>query len=162
MSNAYFDLTGRFPQRSMQGNQYLMIDYHYDTNSILAEPMRDRSATSITQAWIKLHKIYEDAAAAPNVYIMDNEFSAELKLALAQNHVKYKKVPPHSHRNNLAERAIQTYKSHFKSGLASCDPNFPLTQWDRLIEQCNITLNLLRSSRYNPKLSSWSFFIWGI
>ena len=50
LSNAYFDLTGRFPQRSLQGNQYIMIGYHYDANSIIAKPMKDRSAASMVDA----------------------------------------------------------------------------------------------------------------
>ena len=66
-------------------------------------------------------------------------------------------VPPHTHRRNLAERAIQTWKNHFKAGLASIDPNFPLTEWDRLIPQANITLNLLRGARTNPMLSAYSY-----
>ena len=37
------------------------------------------------------------------------------------------------------------------------DPNFPLNQWDRLLEQGNITLNLLRASRSNPNLSAYAF-----
>ena len=31
---------------------------------------------------------------------------------------------------------------------------FPLQLWDRLIEQTNLTLNLLRQSRLNPKMSA--------
>ena len=48
-------------------------------------------------------------------------------------------------------------ESHFKAGLASVDPNFPLTEWDRLVEQANITLNLLRSARTNPQLSAYTY-----
>ena len=44
-----------------------------------------------------------------------------------------------------------------KEGLATVDPNFPLNEWDRLQEQGNITLNLLRASRSNPKLSLYAF-----
>ena len=66
-------------------------------------------------------------------------------------------MPPHSHRRNLAERAIQTWKNHFKAGLASTNPHFPLTKWDRLIPQANITLNLLRTSRVNPALSAYAY-----
>ena len=91
------------------------------------------------------------------MYILDNEFSQELENALKLEKCNFQLVPPHAHRNNLAERAIQTWKSHFKAGLATCDPDFPLREWDRLIEQANITLNLLRSSRSNPKLSAWAF-----
>ena len=71
--------------------------------------------------------------------------------------VVYQLVPPHHHRNNLAERAIQTWKNHFKAGLATVDPNFPLSEWDRSIDQANITLNLLRVSRSNPRLSAYAY-----
>ena len=66
-------------------------------------------------------------------------------------------VPPHSHRRNLAERAIQTWKNHFKAGLATTDPNFPLTAWDHLVPQANITLNLLRLARTNKALSAYAY-----
>lgn len=49
---------------------------------------------------------------------------------------------------------MQTYKSYFKSGLVGTDLNFPLFEWDKLMPQANITLNLLRASRSNPKLSA--------
>ena len=39
LKTAYHDLTGRFPVRSSQGNEYVMIGYHYDANSILARPL---------------------------------------------------------------------------------------------------------------------------
>ena len=57
-------------------------------------------------------------------------------------------------RTNAAERAIQTYKYHLISGLSSCDLNFPLHLWDRLIPHATLTLNLLRPSRINPRLSA--------
>ena len=63
-------------------------------------------------------------------------------------------MPPHQHRRNAAERAIQTWKNHFISGLSSTDPTFPLNAWDYLLPQCDITLNLLRSSRRQPHLSA--------
>ena len=68
-------------------------------------------------------------------------------------------VPPYKHRNNLAERAIQTFKKHLKAALAGADPNFPLSEWDRLISQTNITINLLRSSRTNPRLSAHAYVL---
>ena len=76
---------------------------------------------------------------------------------MVHNKTSYQIVPPHTHRRNLSERAIQTYKNHLKAGLASLDPEFTLTEWDRIIEKCNITLNLLRSARANPSLSSYAY-----
>ena len=65
-------------------------------------------------------------------------------------------MPPHIHRRNSAKRAIQTFKNHFIAGLASTDPNFPLSNWCRLLPQAELTLNLLRPSRLNPKLSAYA------
>jgi hypothetical protein len=38
--------------------------------------------------------------------------------------------------------------------LCSTDEAFPLKLWDRLLEQAQITLNLLRGSRVTPRLSA--------
>eukprot|EP00957_Ditylum_brightwellii_P025154 1903466-Ditylum_brightwellii.AAC.1 len=43
------------------------------------------------------------------------------------------------------------------AGLATCNPKFPIAEWDRLIPQANITLNLLCNSRVNPKLSTYAY-----
>ena len=37
---------------------------------------------------------------------MDNECSADLKLAIIKNNGKYELVPPHQHRRYSAEKAI--------------------------------------------------------
>ena len=58
---------------------------------------------------------------------------------------------------NSAESAIKTYNSYFKAGLVSVDPQFSLSEWDRLINQANITLIPLRSTRTNPKLSAYAY-----
>ena len=60
------------------------------------------------------------------------------------------------YRRNLAERAIQIFKSHFIAMLCGCDPGFPLHLWCRLIPQAEVTLNLLHTSRLNPKLLAYA------
>ena len=35
------------------------------------------------------------------------------------------------------------------------DDKFPMSLWDKTIPQAELTLNLLRGSRINPKLSTW-------
>ena len=52
---------------------------------------------------------------------------------------------------------IHTFENHFKAGLATVDKKFPISEWDRLVEQAVLTLNLLRTSRVNPKLSAWAY-----
>jgi hypothetical protein len=46
------------------------------------------------------------------------------------------------------------FKNHFVAMLCSTDKKIPIHLWDRLIPQAVITLNLLRQSRLNPKLSA--------
>ena len=106
---------------------------------------------------MKLHNQFKQAGVAPESYVLDNEISIDLISAFDEERIKYQLVTPYKHRNSRAERAIKTYKVHFKSGLATVDPNFPLSEWDRLINQVNITLNLLRTARCNPKLSAYSY-----
>lgn len=74
---------------------------------------------------------------------MENEISNNLKHALATKDPTYQLVPLHTHQVNLTEIGIQTCKNNFKAGLASVSPNFPLSEWDRLLNQANITLNVL-------------------
>ena len=49
------DLTGRFPYRSSRGNEYVLVVYHYDANAILVEPVKNREAKTIIDAWITLN-----------------------------------------------------------------------------------------------------------
>jgi hypothetical protein len=98
---------------------------------------------------------------APPVYDqklqrLDNECSAILKQYMRDERVDFQLVPPGNHRRNAAERAIRTFKNHFIAGLCSLDPQFPLHLWDRLVPQAELSLNLLRGSRLNPKLSAWA------
>ncbi len=64
-------------------------------------------------------------------------------------------VEPHNHRVNAAERAIQMFKDHFISVLATTDSEFPLQLWDRLTPQVKNTLNLIRASRTNPNMLAY-------
>ena len=66
---------------------------------------------------------------------MDNEVSATIRNAMTKHNIAWQLVPPKTHRRNAGERAIQTYKNHFKAGLSLLDPDFPVREWDRLISQ---------------------------
>jgi hypothetical protein len=66
-------------------------------------------------------------------------------------------VPPDTHCRNLAELAIQTFKSHFIAILAGLDPSFPITLWDILLLQAILTLNFLRQAKVDPSVSAYQF-----
>ena len=154
----YTDQTGKFVAPSSNGNNYLLVLYDYDSNCILAEPMKTRTAKSILTAFQTVHAKLCKAGLRPKLQRLDNECSAILKEFLSAEDIDFQLVPPHVHRRNAAERAIRTFKNHFIAGLCSVDKNFPLHLWDRLLPQALITLNLLRSSRLHPQLSAWAQF----
>ena len=162
----YSDLTGKFPYPSSRGNEYVLVIYDYDSNAIIAKPIKSKRAADIRDAFIDVVSIFAKRGAKPSIYLLDNEISGKFKKALDKYKLKYQLVPPHQHRQNAAERAIQTWKNHFIAGISSLNPKFPIQEWDRLIDQANITLNLLRNSRINPSLSSYAFlfgvFYWCI
>ena len=111
----YTDQPGRFPATSSSGNQYIMVLVEVDGNYIDAEPMKNRSAGSMTQAYLALWaRITATGTIRPTTHLMDNETSTELKTEIKKN-CTLQLVPPDNHRRNLAERAIQTFKCHFKS-----------------------------------------------
>jgi hypothetical protein len=62
---------------------------------------------------------------------------------------------PNNYRQNLAERAIQTFKNHFKAVLAGVDETFPMHLWDRLLLKIITTLNLLPQSNAVPRISMY-------
>jgi hypothetical protein len=90
----------------------------------------------------------------PKLMKLDNEASKLLKTYLHQQNITFKLVPPYIPRRNSVERAIRSFKDHLIAGLCSTDKSFPMYLWDRLLPQAVITLNMLRTSRINPKLSA--------
>jgi hypothetical protein len=90
----------------------------------------------------------------PKLTKLDNEASKLLKTYLHQQIITFQLVPPCSHRLNSAERPIRSFKDHLIAGLCFTDKSFPMHLWDRLLPHTVITLNMLRTSRINPKLSA--------
>jgi hypothetical protein len=120
--------------------------------------MKSRSASEWVKAYDHIHQELTAKGFKTKLQALDNEASADLKSFFTANDVEYQLVPLHCHRRNAAERAIQTFKEHFMTGLSSVDPTFPLHLWDRLLPQAEITLNLLRTSKLHPQLSASAHF----
>jgi hypothetical protein len=52
----YTDQTGRFHVISSKVNKYIMVFYEYDGNSILAEPIKNRTAPELLRAFQVMDK----------------------------------------------------------------------------------------------------------
>jgi hypothetical protein len=150
----YSDPTGRFLVPTSKGNQYLLFVYDYDSNFIFAEPMKSSTGAEHLAAFKRVQDLLKRQGLKPKLQKLDNEVSKELLQFSQDEDIDYQVVPPKMHQRNAAERAIRTFKNHFISTLCGTDPNFPLHLWDRLLPQTLLTLNLLRASRINPRLSA--------
>ncbi|CAJ1962020.1 unnamed protein product [Cylindrotheca closterium] len=150
------DQTGAFPVKSSKGNQYLLVLYAYDPNAISAEPLKSRKGSELLRAFQNLTARLTAKGFRPRLQCLDNEASNKMKKHLKLQDIDFQLVPPHNHRRNAAERTIRTFKNHFIAILCSTDTDFPMTQWDELLPQAELTINLLRASRINPKLSAWA------
>ena len=86
---------------------------------------------------------------------MDNEASKCIEGYILEIGAHYQLVELHNHRVNATKWVIWTFKNHFIAGLATTDPDFPLARWDDLLQQAEITVNLLCQSRLHPQLSAY-------
>ena len=135
-----------------------MVAVEMDSNYIDVEPLKSRNASNLTDAYKKIWERWKATKAVnPNWHVLDNEASAQLKQAIKENKCTVELTPPNMHRRNIAERAIQTYKNHFVSILAGLEDTFPIHQWDRLVPQAVLTLNLLRQANVAPHVSAYAY-----
>ena len=71
--------------------------------------------------------------------------------------MKYELVPAGQNQRNVAEKAIQTWKAHLISILCGVSESFPMNLWYQILEQVDMTCNLLRMSNANTKVSAHTY-----
>ena len=134
-----------------------MVMVEIDSNVIDAEPMKNKTGAEHIKAYQELLKrMKASGVCKPKKHVLDNEASNEYQDEIRKE-CKMEMVPPDTHRQNIAERAIQTFKNHFISILSGVDPRFPISLWSKLIPQAVLTLNLLRPSNVCPNVSAHAF-----
>jgi len=135
-----------------------MVAVELDGNYINGKPLQSRSAKSLTKAYQAIFQHWKTTGViCPNWHILNNVAPEELKQAIRENKCRVELTPADQHRHNAAERAIQTFKGHFISVLAGVDNSFLINQWDELLAQTILTLNLLRQSNVAPNISAWVY-----
>jgi len=118
--------------------------------------MNLRHGSDYAQAYAAGITFFREHCITPHWERLDNETSKELEWAAKKLNIIIQYLPPHNHRASKAERAIQTWKGHFITILCLTHPDFPMSAWDTLVPQSELTLNLMRGSRVNPALSAWA------
>jgi hypothetical protein len=114
----YTDQTGKFPNLSTRGNNYMFVLYDYDSNAIMAEPIKPRTQGELTRAYKKLFGQLEKRGLHPQVQLLDNECSQSMKDIMDELNVQWQFTPAGVHQRNAAERGIRTFK-------ITCRPAWP-------------------------------------
>jgi hypothetical protein len=85
----FTDQTGCFPKKSSQGNQYIMVLSHPDSNAILQEAMKNCASREMNQAYEVLLDQLKSAGIKPKRHIIDNEGSDKFKATIKRNEMTY-------------------------------------------------------------------------
>ena len=81
----------------------------------------------------KLYKHITNHFLQPRLHMLDNGCSSGMKYFIHWAGALHQLVPSGVHHVLTNIRSIQTLKAHLIFGISSCDPNFPLHLWCRLI-----------------------------
>ena len=155
-SKIYTEQTGRFPITSRKGNKYILIAYHYDSNTIHAEPLKTQTWLDLNTAYHKIHGLWTNIGLKASLHILDNECPNVLKTFKRDLNEKFQSVSPHIHCINWAEWAIQTFKYHVIARLYIYHKDFQLHLCCLLLPHASLAINLLRQSCINPKNSGYA------
>ncbi len=120
----YTNQTGQFPTKSSRGHQYIMVLIEIDSNAILVKAMKNRTTGEMIRAYQVLVDCLCSTGVTPKMHILDNKCSSEFKERIQLNNMQYQLIPPHDHRHNITEKAIQVFKAHFISILCGADKAF--------------------------------------
>ena len=122
----FTDQTGPFILPSISGNKYVFVLYDYDSNYIAARAIPSRTKEHLVTAYRSIISLLLKRGLRPHLQRLDNEVSNLMRTEMEAQQVSYQLTPAGYHSRNAAERAIQTFKNHFISGLSSVNPQFPL------------------------------------
>lgn len=129
--------------------------YDFDSNAILAEPIKSHHIDDLISGYEACYKELNDARIQPIYQCLYNKKSDDFLAAIKKKQLKYQRGTANDHHTNPAKRGIRTFKEHFIAILNGTDRRFPAGLWHKLLPQTITTLNLLRKSRINPKLSAY-------
>ena len=130
--------------------------FFVDANYITAAPIKSRKADDLVHGFEQCYSELTRNGFTAKLIRLDNEISKKFVAKLETAELQYQLASPGDHRVNPAERSIQTWKNHFISTLSGTDDEYPDDCWDLLVPQTNITANLLRAARIQPKISAYA------
>jgi hypothetical protein len=92
------DLPGRFPLTSARGHAYVFVLYDFDSNSILAAPIKIRRKNSLIQGYQHCLLELTRAGIKPILHRLDNEISNDMIAEIEIRSMDYQIAAPGDHR----------------------------------------------------------------
>ena len=138
------------------GNKYIMAAIALDGNCIDTEPSKSRGTKDLINTYQEIFWKGMNVIC-PIWHMLDNEAPQELKEVICENKCCMEHTPPDIYWWNVAKHAIQMLKGHFIAVLADVADYFPIHQWNQLVLQTVIILNLLRQTNVAPNVSAYSY-----
>ena len=77
-----------------------------------------------------------------------------MKSYLKGKYVTFQFIPPRNHLKNESECTIRKFKNYLITILCMLHPNILMSLWCRLLKQAEMTLNIVRPCRINPRMSA--------
>ncbi len=119
---SYVQQSCRFvPLHVPQGQCSYLIVYHYKSNAILGLPIPGFDGNTVFAAYKTQFEFLESKGYKIKLNVIDNQCTKQIKKFLTNKDCELMLVEPHNHCVNVAKRAIQTFKDHFISALATTD-----------------------------------------
>ena len=107
----FSDQTSTFPYRLSRGIRYVMVVLECDTNYIMVEGMRDRTAGEMTQAYKHITKQLNARGIWPWQHILDSKISTEMKECIGKNGSTYQLIHPMTIAAILPKRQSRSLKT---------------------------------------------------
>ena len=92
--NMYTDQTGKLPHISSQGNRYMMVLAHIDSDSIWVKPMNNRTEGEMMLSRCRALKRMHAVGIIPKRQVLDNEKSMAYRQEIMATGMIYQIVPP--------------------------------------------------------------------
>ncbi|KAL7476897.1 hypothetical protein ACHAW6_002726 [Cyclotella cf. meneghiniana] len=134
-----------------------MVMVEINSSTILVKPIKNCTDTELTHAYSTLILRLRWAGVTPCKHILENEISTAMKDLIQDTYkMTLEVVPPGYHRCSATKVVIRNFKSNFLIILARVLDDFLLKQWDKLLPQMEIALNLLRQSNAMSMVSAYA------
>ena len=117
--------------------------------------MKFRENASIVETFTSVYTKLETAGHKPKLHVIDNECSRAVQNFLIKKDTARQNVEAHNHRVNASEPAVKTEKYHIIAHIATLDHQCSIQFWSKMLPQMQDTLNILRTSQNNNKLTAY-------